>query len=302
MKSPVFTGSSVAIVTPFRDGEIYYEKFRQLLELQIVSGTSAITVCGTTGESATLSEKEHIALVDFCVQNVGGRAKVIAGSGSNNTETALRFARQAEHAGADAILAVTPYYNKTTQAGLIRYYFDLADSISIPVIAYNVPSRTGMTILPETYKALAEHPNMNGVKEASGNISVITEVLAECGSNFHVWSGNDSDIVPLMALGAKGVISTAANIIPEAISAICELCLVGDFEIARSIQLAYSGLIRTLFLEVNPIPVKTAMNLIGLDVGELRSPLCPMRLNTEAELRKELENVGLLSHSDTFAE
>ena len=302
MKSPVFTGSSVAIVTPFRGGEIHYEKFRQLLERQITSGTSAITVCGTTGESAALSEREHVALVDFCVQNTAGRVKVIAGSGSNNTETALRFCREAERAGADAVLAVTPYYNKTTQAGLIRYYYDLADSISIPVIAYNVPSRTGMTILPETYKTLAEHPNINGVKEASGNISAITEVLAECCDSFHVWSGNDSDIVPLMALGAKGVISTAANIIPEAISAISELCLVGDFEIARSIQLAYSGLIRALFLEVNPIPVKTAMNLMGLDVGELRSPLCPMRLNTEVKLREELENAGLLPRAETSAD
>lgn len=298
MKSPVFTGSSVAIVTPFRDGEINFEKFRQLLERQIEAGTSAVTVCGTTGESAALSENEHIALVDDCVQHAAGRVRVIAGAGSNNMDAALRFARAAQHSGADAVLAVTPYYNKTTQAGLIRYYYDLADSIHIPVIAYNVPGRTGMTIQPETYKALAEHPNINGVKEASGNISAITEVLAECGDSFHVWSGNDSDIVPLMALGAKGVISAAANIVPEAISAMCALCLAGDFEIARGIQLAYSGLIRALFLEVNPIPVKTAMNRMGLDVGELRPPLCPMRMNTEEKLFEELAAAGLLPSAE----
>lgn len=295
MKTPVFCGSSVAIVTPFTpDGAVNYAKFHELVDMQIAGGTSAIVVCGTTGESATLNDEEHIALVKDCVDYVAGRVKVIAGSGSNDTMHALHLSLACEEAGADALLVVTPYYNKTTQHGLVKHYEYLADRVSIPIIVYSVPSRTGMSASVDALKELSAHPLINGVKDANSNIGGVAATLAACGDELNVWSGNDDETVAMMALGAKGVISVWANIDPRGVSDLTAACLRGDFAEAAALQLKAYGLIKSLFIETNPMPVKTAMNIMGLEVGGVRPPLCDMLPENIEKLRARLLGYGLI--------
>ena len=294
MKIPVFTGSSTAIVTPFRDGKVDYKKLGELIDFQIAGGAVAITICGTTGESSTQSLEEHTATVDFCVKYVNSRVKVIAGTGSNDTQAALFLSQEAEKSGADAVLMVTPYYNKTTQRGLVKHFTFVADRINIPIIVYNVPSRTGMSFTAETYLELSKHPNLNGAKEASGSFALIAATLASCGDDFYVWSGNDEDVVPMMSIGAKGVISVLGNIVPAAMAEMTKFCLDGDFKSAAVLQLKYLDLIGKLFIEVNPMPVKTALNLMGMDVGEPRMPLCDMAPENIEKLKVSMAAAGLL--------
>ena len=294
MKTPIFTGSSTAIVTPFRDGKVDYNKFGELIDLQTAGGTAAIVVCGTTGESSTQSLEEHIATVDYCVKRVNSRIKVIAGSGSNDTQDALFLSQEAEKSGADALLIVTPYYNKTTQRGLVKHFNYIADRVSIPIILYNVPGRTGMSFTAESYKELSKHPNINGVKEASANYSLISATLASCGDDLFIWSGNDEDTVPMMSIGAKGVISVLSNIVPAVTAELTKLCLEGDFKRATEIHFKYLDLVAKLFIEVNPMPVKAAMNLMGMDVGDPRMPLCDMAPENLEKLKKALAAVHLI--------
>lgn len=295
MKTPLFTGSSVAIVTPMHaDGSVNYKKLSQLIELQIQGGTSAITICGTTGESATLKDPEHIAVIAHCVKAVAGRIKVIAGTGSNETNHAVYLSQEAQKAGADGLLLVTPYYNKCSPKGLVRHYMTVADSVQIPAIVYNVPSRTGVSMGVDIYRQLSEHPLINGVKEASGNTELVLRTMAACGDDFNIWSGNDTQIVPLMAMGCKGVISVLANICPSATAELAGACLQGDYQKAAAMQIRYMELIDALFCEVNPIPVKTALNLMGMEVGPLRMPLCEMEDAAKARLSATMEKIGLL--------
>jgi len=294
MKTPVFLGSSVAIVTPFRDGKVDYKKLGELIDFQIAGGTQAITICGTTGEASTQSLEEHIMTVDYCVKHVGGRIKVIAGTGSNDTQAALYLSQEAEKSGADALLVVTPYYNKTSQRGLIKHYEFIADRVTAPIILYNVPGRTGMSFTTDTYKSLSKHPNINGVKEASGNFSLIASAIASCGDDLYVWSGNDEDVVPMMSIGAKGVISVLANIVPSVVAEMTKTCLEGDFRRGAEILLKHLDLVNKLFIEVNPMPVKAALNLMGMNVGEPRMPLCDLAPESLEKLKKAMINVNLI--------
>ena len=294
MKTPVFTGSSTAIVTPFRDGKVDYKKLAELLDFQIAGGTASIVICGTTGEGSTMSLEEHTATVDFSINHVNKRVKVIAGTGSNDTHAALFLSQEAEKSGADALLLVTPYYNKTTQRGLVKHFNFIADRVNVPIILYNVPSRTGLSFTAETYKELSKHPNINGVKEASGNFSLISATLASCGSDLFVWSGNDDDTVPMMSIGALGVISVLSNFLPAVVADTTRLCLEGDFKHAAEIHLKYLDLVAKLFIEVNPMPVKAAMNLLGMDVGEPRLPLCDLAPENFEKLKVSMKAVGLL--------
>ena len=247
--------------------------FGKLIDAQIAAGVDAVCVCGTTGESATMSIREHIAAVEFCVKRVDHRVKVIAGTGSNDTSAAVYLSQHAQDSGADACLLVTPYYNKASQTGLIKHYEYIADRVELPIILYNVPSRTGVSFTAESYKILSENPRFNGVKEASGNFSLLAHTRFLCPDDFYIWSGNDDQVVPMMSLGAKGVISVASNIIPEVMVKMSHLCLEGQFEDASKLQIAYMDLIDALFIEVNPIPIKAALRLSGLDVGHCRLPL-----------------------------
>lgn len=294
MKTPVFTGSSVAVVTPFKDNKVDYTKLSELIEFQIAGGTAAITICGTTGESSTMSLEEHIETVDFCVKRVNKRVKVIAGAGSNDTMAAVMLSQEAERSGADALLLVTPYYNKTTQRGLVRHYNYIADRINTPIILYNVPSRTGLSFTTDTYKELSQHPNINGAKEASGNFSLIDSTIAACGDDFFIWSGNDNEAVPMMSIGAKGVISVVANILPAFMAEVTKSCLDGDFKHAAELHYKYLDIMGKLFIEVNPIPVKAAMNMMGMDVGETRLPLCEMDPVNYETLKVSLQKIGLI--------
>ncbi len=294
MKSPIFTGSGTAIVTPLRDEHIDLDAFARLIEAQYAGGTAALIVCGTTGEGATLSTKEHEALFRYAVEKADRRMKIIAGIGSNDTAAALDMAAIAAEAGADGLLMVTPYYNKTTQAGLVKHFTYVADRAALPVIVYNVPSRTGVGVAPETYAILADHPNINAVKEANGDIGAFARTKALCGDRLTFYSGNDSDTVAMMALGAKGVISVASNLAPGAVSRLCGLCLSGDFAAAEALSEQYMDLFTALFWEVNPIPVKTAMAMAGLCGAEMRLPLVPMSEARAEALKKVLEKHGLL--------
>lgn len=294
MKEAVFQGAATAIVTPFRMGKVDFESFGKLLDFQAEGGVSAIVVCGTTGEGATLTESEKLALYEFSVQRCRGRMKVICGIGNNDTAKALDLALKAKALGADAVMLVTPYYNKSTQEGLVRHFFHVADGADIPLIVYNVPSRTGIGIQPETYARLCEHPNINGVKEASGNIAEFGRSKALCGEKMHFWSGNDSDTVAMMALGAKGVISVASNLLPDAVSRLCQLCLAGDFAAASALNERFADIFSKLFIEVNPIPVKHALHYLGLCGSELRLPLCGMDEASLAALIKSIENLSIL--------
>lgn len=272
MKKTIFTGAAIAIITPmYPDGTVNYDKLGELLEEQIAKKTDAIVICGTTGESATLSGEEHMDVIKYAIKKVNKRIPVIAGTGSNDTAYAKEMSVDAEKAGADALLLVTPYYNKTSQRGLIAHFTAIADAVNIPIILYNVPSRTGCKIEVGTYKELAKHKNIVAAKEACGDISLVARLANE--TDLDIYSGNDDQVVPIMALGGKGVISVASHVIPAEMHDMTEYALKGDFAKAREIQLKYLNLMNALFCDVNPIPVKTAMNLMGKEVGECRLPL-----------------------------
>ena len=297
MRKPLFTGSGVAIVTPFHHETVDLPALGKLLDFQLENGTDAIIVCGTTGEATTMTYRERMRTIEFCAEHVDGRVPVIAGSGSNATEVAVTLSKDAERAGADGLLLVTPYYNKATQAGLVRHYRCLADAVSSPCILYDVPSRTGVTIAPETYAELAKHPNIVGVKEASGNLGNIQRTRNLCPEDFYIWSGNDDEVVPICALGGVGVISVVANILPAEMHAMVKLCLDNDFDAAGKLQLYLKDFCDAMFCEVNPIPVKTAMNLLDMDAGDLRLPLCEPTEANLARIRNTLAKYGLLAAS-----
>lgn len=293
MKNTVFEGAATAIVTPMNRGGIDYAAFARLIDWQIAEGVAGIVVAGTTGESATLNDEEHRAVIAFAVKHIAGRVPVIAGSGSNDTSYAVELTKFACEAGADAILAVTPYYNKATQNGLIQNYTAIADASTKPVILYNVPSRTGCNILPQTCRVLAEHPMIAAIKEASGDISQIAETARLVEGKMDIYSGNDDQIVPVMALGGKGVISVLSNILPKRTQAICGRFQAGDIAGSRQEQLTLLPLIHALFSEVNPIPVKAALAHLGYGENVLRLPLTPMEPAHEAVLLDEMRSAGL---------
>ena len=292
MKNTIFTGSAVAIITPmYEDGSINYDKFAEIIEEQIAGGTDAIVVCGTTGESAVMTDEEHVECIRFCVEKVPKRVPVIAGTGSNDTAYAVDLSIEAEKLGADALLLVTPYYNKTSQRGLIAHFTAIADSVNIPIILYNVPSRTGVNITIDTYKKLAQHKNIVAAKEASGNISAVAQLAAE--TDLDIYSGNDDQIVPIMSLGGKGVISVLANCCPKETHDMAQYCLDGNYKAAAELQLKYLEFTNNLFIDVNPIPVKEAMNIMGKNVGECRLPLIRMEDEKIAKLFSSMEKLGL---------
>lgn len=294
MKKPIFVGSCTAMVTPYGQHGIDYNSFHAHIDFQAAGNTDAILISGTTGENATQSFDEHCTLLRYAAEKNKGRMKLIAGIGANNTLTALEYGKVAEEAGYDGVLMVTPYYNKTTQKGLIEHFTYVADRVNVPMILYNVPSRTGIGITADTYRILSDHPNINGIKEASGDFSLFSKVRCQCGDDFNIWCGNDDQTVPMMALGAKGVISVASNIIPSVVSKLCQLCLNGDFHAAEQIHLDYGELFSDLFLETNPIPIKTAMNLMGMAAGEFRLPLVPMQPINQEKLTESLRSHHLL--------
>ena len=293
LRKPLFTGCGTALVTPFRDGAVDLDAFRALVRRQLDARADALIVCATTGEAPTLRPDERAALISACVGEAARRVPVIAGTGSNDTAHAIALSREAEELGADGVLVVTPYYNKATQAGLIAHYTAIADAVHLPVILYNVPSRTGVSCTAETYAALARHPNINGVKEASGNFALIQDTRNRCDGDFYLWSGNDEDTTALMALGGAGVISTAANLIPGDMRELARLCMSGSLHKAGVLQLRMTDLLRALFCEVNPIPIKTAMARLGLCSGELRLPLCAMQPENRERLYAAMDAYGV---------
>mgnify|MGYP001243186966 CR=1 FL=1 len=294
MKKTVFTGSGVAIVTPFNDSGIDFDALGKLINWQISEGTDAIIICGTTGESSTMPDSEHLSAIEFAVSHTNKRVPVIAGTGSNDTRHGVELSKEAEKLGADALLLVTPYYNKATQKGLIEHYTLFAKAVDIPLILYNVPSRTGVNILPETVHELSKIENIVAIKEASGNVAQAIKIRALCGDNMDIYSGNDDVIIPLMSIGAKGVISVLANIIPKDTHEMVKRFLDGDIAGATELQIKTFELIEALFCEVNPIPVKTALNLMGKNAGKLRLPLCEMEEKNLAKLKKALANYNLI--------
>ncbi len=293
MKIPIFQGSCTAIVTPFTETGIDYERLARNLEQQYENGTAAVVVNGTTGENPTLSADEFDELIRFTVRACKGRMKVIVGVGGNNTAGALHKAQTAKAIEADGILMVTPYYNKTSQKGLVEHFCYVADRVEIPMILYNVPSRTGIGIQAATYQALSRHPNINGVKEASGDFSLIASARSLCEDELFFWSGNDDNTVPMMAMGALGVISVASNILPGVVSKLCVLCSEGDFAGASALYRKYTALFSALFIETNPMPVKAAMKLLGTDSGLLRLPLTEISAEHLQTLRAAMREVGL---------
>ena len=293
MKKTVFKGAGVAIVTPMNnDYSVNYEKLGELIEFNINNNTDAIIVCGTTGEAKTLNDEEHKKIIKYSVEKVAKRVPVIAGTGSNDTAYSIQLSKYAEEVGADALLLVTPYYNKATQKGLVLHFSEIANSTSLPCILYNVPSRTGVNISVSTYKKLSQVENIVAVKEASGNISQIAEIAAEC--DLDIYSGNDDQIVPIMSLGGIGVISVLSNILPKETHDMCEYMLNGQYAEALKLQLKYLSTVNALFCEVNPIPVKTALNLMGMKVGPLRLPLCEMEDETFHKLKNCLQEIKLI--------
>ena len=292
----IFEGAGVALVTPMNENlEVNYDKLEELLEEQIAGGTDAIVICGTTGESATLTEEEHMRTIRFAIDKVNHRIPVVAGTGSNSTATATQMSKEAAEAGADGILLVTPYYNKGTQNGLIKHYTTITEEAKVPAILYNVPSRTGVNIAPETIVDLCRHvENIVGVKEASGNFSAAAKILQLSGGYVDVYSGNDDQVVPMLALGGKGVISVLSNVAPKQTHDMCAEFFKGNIEASRRIQLKAMPLIEALFSEVNPIPVKAALNLMGKNVGEPRLPLTVMEPQHQEVLKKAMQDFGIL--------
>lgn len=290
---PLFTGAGVAIITPMHaDGSVNYEKYRALIDWQIENGTDAIITCGTTGESSTLNHEEHIAVMRTAVEQAAGRVPVIAGTGSNDTAYCIELSREAKALGADGLLLVTPYYNKTSQKGLVLHFTAIADAVDLPIILYNIPSRTGVEIKPATVAQLAKHPRIVGLKEACGNISAAAQVAALC--DIDIYSGNDDQIVPLLSLGGKGVISVLSNVLPREAHDICAKWFAGDTAGSLKLQLKYLELIGALFSDVNPIPVKEAMNLMGMEVGGCRLPLCAMEDAAHDKLAAVLRKYELI--------
>lgn len=295
MKMPIFTGAAVAIITPMLpDGSVDYKGLADLVEFQIKGGTDAIVICGTTGESATLKDDEHLECIRVAVETAAGRIPVIAGTGSNYTEHAVEMSKEAKARGADALLLVTPYYNKTTQRGLVASFNTIVDAAGLPAILYNVPSRTGVNIESATAKELAKNPLICGIKEASGNISQIAMTAALCGDELPLYSGNDDQVVPILALGGKGVISVVSNVAPEPVHHMCQLWFEGKVAESRDLQLQLMGLCKAMFCEVNPIPVKAALDMMGLPAGPCRLPLVPLSDDHAELVRRELQNAGLI--------
>ena len=294
MKNTVFTGAATAIVTPLTKDGVDYEAFGRLIDWQIEAGIDAIVAVGTTGEGSTLTDEEHKEAIRFCVERVNGRVPVIAGTGSNDTAYGIELSQYACEAGADALLLVTPYYNKATPKGLIKNFLETADKTTKPIILYNVPSRTGCNIPLSVYKELAKHERIVAVKEASGNISAIAELIAECGDYFDIYSGNDDQIVPIMSLGGKGVISVLSNILPRETHEICKLCAEGNFAQGAEMQLKYLKFINSLFCEVNPVPVKTAMAALGYCTEEMRLPLCEMEDANREKLMNAMRELSII--------
>ena len=295
MKNTIFTGAGVAIVTPMNeDGSINYEEFGKIIDFQIENGTDAIIVCGTTGESSTMTDEEHKECIRYCVERVAKRVPVIAGTGSNDTAYAIELSKEAESLGADGLLVVTPYYNKSTQRGLVAHFTAIADAVNIPIILYNIPGRTGVNIAIDTYKQLGKHKNIVAVKEASGNISYAAKLIAECGDLLDVYSGNDDQIVPIMSLGGKGVISVLSNVMPKEAHQIAQYCLDNNCAEAAKLQLKLLKFINNLFIEVNPIPVKEAMNIMGWKCGIGRMPLYPMADENRKIMKDSMIELGLV--------
>lgn len=291
----IFKGSGVAIITPFKeDRTIDFDTFEKLIEFQLQNKTDAIIVCGTTGEASTLTEDEHIQAVEFCVKKVAGRVPVIAGAGSNSTMHSLALCKRCEKASVDGLLIVTPYYNKTTQKGIINHYKILAENVNLPIILYNVPSRTGLNIEPKTVLELSKIKNIVGIKEASGNISQVVEIASICPKDFYIYSGNDNQILPVLSVGGKGVISVLANILPKDTHDMVDKFLQGDIEESKNLQLNTLELINELFCEVNPIPVKTALELMGYGKAYFREPLLKMEEKDFLELKKAMENYNII--------
>jgi len=295
MKNTIFTGAGVAITTPMNaDGSINYDGFAENIEFQIANGTDAIIVCGTTGEASTMTDDEHIECIRFAVEKTAGRIPVIAGTGSNDTKYAVELSKIAQEKGADGLLLVTPYYNKASQKGLVAHFTAIADAVDIPIILYNIPGRTGVSIDMNTYKILGQHKNIVAVKEASGNISYTSKLIAQCGDLLDVYSGNDDIIVPMMSIGAKGVISVISNIMPKETHEITQLCLANNCEEAAKLQMKYLELINNLFIEVNPIPIKEAMNQMKMPSGPCRLPLCEMTDEHIETLKNSMKKIGLI--------
>ncbi len=294
MKQPIFTGSGTAIVTPFTNDSVDYPALGRLLDFQLEGGADAIIVCGTTGEAVTMSYVERMRAIETVVRHVDGRVPVIAGTGSNSTENAITLSKDAVLAGVDGLLVVTPFYNKATQRGLIRHYTAVADAVTRPVILYHVPSRTGVRCTAETYAALAKHPNIAGVKEAGGDLALVQKTRELCPEDFYIWSGNDDETAPIMLFGGKGVISVAANVMPREMHELTAACLRGDFTAAGRMQLKLRKLCEALFWEVNPIPVKTALAMMGYCQEVFRSPMCEMEPENRERLRGVLAEYGLL--------
>lgn len=295
MKNRVFEGCATALITPMlSDGMVDFQGLEKLVNSQIESGIDALVICGTTGEKSTLRYDEHLKVIEVAAKACNQRVPIIAGTGSNDTVYSVELCRDAEALGADALLMVTPYYNKTSQRGLINHYNYIADRVTKPIILYNVPSRTGVNIAPATYKELAKHERIVATKEASGDISQVAEIKYLCGDDLDIYSGNDDQTVPVLSLGGIGVISVASNIIPAEMSKLCHEYIKGNTNVAREMQNKYLGLLKALFYDVNPIPVKTAMNLMGLNVGECRPPLFPMDKKTTKALKQKLIECNLL--------
>lgn len=295
MKKQLFTGSGVAIVTPFApDGSVNYEAFGRHIEYMLENSTDAIIVCGTTGEASTLNDEEHLDVIEYCVKAVNKRVPVIAGTGSNDTRHAIELSKEASVRGADALLQVTPYYNKTSQSGLIRHFTAITDAVGLPVILYNVPSRTGMNIAIDTYRTLAEHPLILATKEASGDISHIANIAQACGDDLAIYSGNDDQILPIMSLGGIGIISVMANVAPQDVHDICHLALSGRQAESLELMMRFLPLNNALFSDVNPIPVKEAVNMIGYEAGPCRLPLGELSTEKKENLHTQLEKAGVL--------
>ena len=295
MKTPIFTGACTAIITPFtKENKLDYANLAHQLDFQIKNKIQAILVAGTSGEASTLEIHEYEALVDFCVKYASNKIKIIAGIGGNNTAECLKKAEKSAQFGADAVIMTAPYYNKSTQNGITAHFTCVADGSPIPLILYNVPSRTSIGITLESYKQLSEHPNINGVKEASGDFSLIAKLRAQCKNDLYIWSGNDDNTIPIMSLGGLGVISVAANVIPREISTLCELCLAGNFSAAAEVYVKYSDFFEKLFIETNPIPIKKAMEILSLDTGFMRLPLVEMSNPATDKLISSMKHCGVL--------